>query len=446
MNNFRPASLWLHTLLLASFLAPFLAPALAPAQSFLLTGATVHTVSGQTWSPGQVQIKDGTIAAVGNSLPGAAGRVIDLTGLHLYPGLIAAGTTLGLLEIDAVRATLDTTEVGSHTPDVLSWLSVNPDSELIPVARANGITHVEPVPFGGRVSGQSSVMALSDWTIEDMVVRPRAGLHLDWPAMNLDTTPKEEFRNKSNWKSFKDQAQDRRIALQSLHDFFDEAQAYAQARQNAPDQTSIVPAWEAMRPFLAGQMPLMIHAEDVRQIQAAVNWSSQHRYKIVLYGGRDAWMIADLLAKHQIPVVFDHIFTLPTRDTAPYDVHFKAPSILHAAGVKVIFSQGGRHEAASLRNLPYAAAQAVAFGLPPGEALKGLTLYPAQILGVSDRLGSIEPGKEASLFAADGDILDIRANVKHLWIAGREASLESRHTRLYQKYKSRPREERKDRQ
>jgi len=132
------------------------------------------------------------------------------------------------------------------------------------------------------------------------------------------------------------------------------------------------------------------------------------------------------------------VFTLPTRDTAPYDVHFKAPSILHAAGVKVIFSQGDRHEAASLRNLPYAAAQAAAFGLPPLEALKGLTLYPAQILGVANRLGSIEPGKEATFFAANADILDIRAQVKHMWIAGREISLESRHTHLYHKYQNRP--------
>lgn len=431
MNKFHLASLWLAGLLLA--------PAHASAQTFLLTGAVVHTVSGQTWSPGQVQVKDGTIVAVGDHLPGAAGRVIDLTGLHLYPGIIAAGTTLGLIEIDAVRATMDTTEVGSHTPDVLSWLSVNPDSELLPVARANGITHFEPVPFGGRISGQSSVMALSGWTIENMVVRKLAGLHLEWPSMSLNTAPKEESRNKANWKSLKDQAQDRQTTLQTLQEFFDEAEAYAQARRHAPTSTTVVPVWDAMLPFLEGKMPLMVHAEEVRQIRAAVAWAAQHHYRIVIYGGRDAWMAAELLAQHQIPVVFDHVFTLPPRDTSPYDIHFKAPSILQAAGVKVIFSQGGRQEAASLRNLPYAAAQAIAFGLPSAEALKGLTLYPAQILGVSDRLGSIEPGKEASLFASDGDILDLRVNVKQLWIAGHEMSLESRHTRLYQKFKSRPR-------
>lgn len=160
---------------------------------------------------------------------------------------------------------------------------------------------------------------------------------------------------------------------------------------------------------------------------------------MILAGGRDAWMAAELLAERRIPVIYESVYEVPDHDTQAYDTQFKAPGILHKAGVKVAFSEGlGSTAATQIRNLPYAAGRAVAFGLPAAEALKGITLYPAQILGVDDRLGSIEKGKEATLFAADGDILDIRTNVKRMWIAGRETSLETRHTRLYEKYKARP--------
>src|SRR5207249_458177 len=179
--------------------------------------------------------------------------------------------------------------------------------------------------------------------------------------------------------------------------------------------------------------------DEARQIRAAVNWASTNHYKIILADGRDAWIVAELLAQKNVSVIYSHVFTLPGRDTEPYDVHFKAPAVLHKAGVKVAFTLGlSSMEAPLTRNLPYAAAQAVAFGLPESEALKGLTLYPAQLAGVADRLGSIEPGKDATLFASDGDILDSRGNVKRMWIDGKEISLESRHTRLYGKYKNRP--------
>lgn len=408
------------------------------ADSFVLRGAIVHTVSGPNLHPGSVLVRDGRITAVGETVSSDGSPVIDLDGMHLYPGLIAANTTLGLLEINSVRATRDTTEVGQFTPDVESWIAVNPDSELIPVARANGIAFFEPVPFGGWVSGQSGVMRTEGWTIEDMLVESPAALHLDWPSMNLNTTPKEEYRDKSRWTSLEDQDKERRARLREVDDFFQEAEAYARAAEAGGDNFQRVPAWEGMLPFLRGDVPLVIHADERRQIKSALEWAKHRDYRIVIYGGRDAWRLAEELAEAQVPVVYDHIFTLPTPDTANYDVHFRAPSLLHAAGVRVSFSQGGRFEAASLRNLPYAAAQAVAFGLPADQALKGLTLYPAEVLGVADRVGSIEPGKEATLFVSDGDILDIRSQVKRLWMAGREVSLDSRHTRLYERYRSRP--------
>jgi imidazolonepropionase-like amidohydrolase len=195
-----------------------------------------------------------------------------------------------------------------------------------------------------------------------------------------------------------------------------------------------------MLPYVRGELPITVHADEIRQIRAAVHWAATNHHKIILAGGRDAWMAADLLATNKVPVVYEHTYTLPARDTESYDVHFRAPALLQRAGVQVSFSLGSdSFDAALIKNLPYSAAQAVAFGLPEAEALKGLTLYPAQLAGVADRFGSLEPGKDATLFASDGDILDIRSHVTRMWVGGQEVSLESRHTRLYEKYKNRPR-------
>jgi imidazolonepropionase-like amidohydrolase len=405
----------------------------------------VHTVSGETFSPGQVLIQDGKIAAVGKTVPAQGARAVPLDGQHLYPGLIDLNTVVGLTEIQAVRATQDNTESGEFDPDVRSWIAVNPDSELIPVTRANGIAYFEPVPQGGPIAGQSGLVAVDGWTTEQMTIKKPVALHLFWPNLNLslDTASGPRRRGPTKPKSLEDQAKERRAKIQAIVDFFDEAQAYAKAREAAAtgkaSKPKIVPAWEAMLPYVLGELPVTVHADEVRQIRTAVHWASTNHYKIILADGRDAWVLADQLASNRIPVVYTHVFTQPTRDTDSYDVHFHAPAVLHDAGVQVVFSAGSDSFAApSARNLPFDAAQAVAFGLPAAEALKGITLYPAQLAGVADRLGSIEPGKEATLVACDGDILDLRANVKRLWLAGKEVSLESRHTRLYEKYRNRP--------
>ncbi|MGI8603602.1 MAG: amidohydrolase family protein [Verrucomicrobiales bacterium] len=423
-------------LLLPAFLVA--APTIG-AESLLLSGATVHTVSGETVSPGQVLIKDGKIAAVGASVEVNGAKVIDLKGQHLYPGLIAADSTLGLSEISAVRATRDDTEVGQYTPDVRAWMAVNPDSELIPVSRANGITHANVIPHGGIVAGQSGIVKLEGWTIEDMTTKSPSGLHVFWPGMELDTRSKEEWKDKSKWRSLADQAKERRAKVKELAEFFLEAKAYAKAKGSAADgKFETVPAWEAMLPFVRGEIPLVVHADELRQIRAALILAETNGYRMVLVGGRDAGELADQIARLHVPVVFDSVFTLPPQDSTGYDVQFKVPLRLHKAGIKIAFSEDGRFGASSLRNLPYVASQAVAFGLPREIALKGITLFPAEILGVHDRLGSIEPGKEASLIAVDGDILDLRSNVKRMWISGNEVSLESRHTRLYEKFRQRP--------
>jgi len=404
------------------------------AETFLLTGATIHTVSGATITNGSVLVKDGKIVNVFNALPATDAKQISLAGLHLYPGMIALNTDLGLVEIDAVRSTVDVREVGEYTPDVFSWHAVNPDSELLPVARANGVSHFEPVPSGAVVSGQSGLLALDGWTTEQMVEKKSIALHVFWPSANLDTTPKEKSRNPAKWKSLEDQDKERAEKLRELDDFFAEARAYAKAKAGAKD-FQIVPAWEAMLPVVRGEIPVTIHADEVRQIRAAISWATTNGVKMILADALDAWRVADLLATNKIPVIFNHVFTQPLRSEDNFDANFRAASVLTKAGVKVSFSGGG---ASLVKNMPYAAAQATAFGLSADEALKGITLYPAQIAGVADRLGSIEIGKDATLFVTDGDILDVRSNVKRLWIGGKEVSLETRHTRLYEKYKNRP--------
>ncbi len=421
----------------------FLFAADAPAETILLRNAIVHTVSGETLSAGDILIKEDKIEAVGASLTAPGARTIDLLGGHVYPGLIALDSGVGLGEIEAVRATQDSTEVGEYKPDVQSWIAVNPDSELIAVTRANGITHVEPAPQGGVVGGLSGLAALAGWTAEEMTIKHPTALHLYWPAMELDTTPKERFKDKSKFKSLEDQARERREQLRKLDDFFLEARAYAKAREaaakGAATDPGLNPPWEAMLPVVRGEIPIMVHAAELRQIKAAIGWAQTNNYRIVIVDGRDAWRAAALLATNKIPVIYEAIFALPARDDDSYDVNFKAPEVLRKAGVTVAFSHGPQSmEAPMTRNLPYDAAQAIAFGLPENEALKGLTLYPAQMMGVGSRLGSLEPGKEATLFVCDGSIFDLRANVKRMWIAGREVSLENRHTRLYDKYKNRP--------
>jgi imidazolonepropionase-like amidohydrolase len=422
------------------------APAMR-AQTLLLKNATVHPVSGPALSPGDVLIENGKVSQVGH-LDVKADKVIDLTGQHLYPGLFALNTSLGLIEIESIRATRDAEEAGQFVPEVQSWMAVNPDSELLPVARANGVAFFEPTPEGGMVAGQSGLMVMDGWTTEEMVFKKSAALHIYWPSMEISGGSGRRgggggFRRRGAAGSPEEQAKERERKVKELADYFDDAQAYAKARDasitNAAQNFGLNPQWEAMLPYVRGERPIIVHADELRQIKSALQWAETNHYKIVIAGGRDAWKVPDMLAKQSVPVIYSAIYTLPASDTEPYDVHFKAPELLRQSGVKVAMSmQGETGDAEFIRNLPYAASQAVAFGLPPDEALKAMTLYPAQIIGVDDRLGAIEPGKDATLFACSGDILDLRANVSRLWIGGHEVSLESRHTRLYDKYRNRP--------
>ena len=409
----------------------------AQASSLLLKDGWIFTASGPVLTNASVLIRDGRIEKVGAGLTDKADTVVELGGQRVFPGLIAPTTVLGLLEIDALRATRDTTEVGEYSADVSAWIAVNPDSELIPVARANGYTHAHVVPSGGTVSGYSGLIQLDGWTIEDLTVEKAVALHLRWPGFGLDTTPRPP--GKDSGPSLEDQVRDRDRKLREIDSFFTEAAAYSEAKKVAKDGFKTVPAWEAMLPIVRKERPLWIHVNEARGIRSAAEWSVRRGFKAVIAGGRDAWREAAYLAEHRIPVAYEHVFTQPVRDTDPYDVHYSAPAVLSKAGVLLAFSEGTEQfGASSIRNIPYSAAQARAFGLPYEDAVRGLTLNAAKMLGVSDRLGSIEPGKEATLFIADGDVLDLKAQVKRMWIRGREVDLSSRHTRLYEKYRKRP--------
>ena len=408
------------------------------AETVLYKAAEIQVVSGPAVSPGQMLVKDGRIVSVGKNVKVPKGaKVTDLGNLTLYPGLIAAPTSLGLTEINAVRATRDDREVGDYTTDVEAWVAVNPDSELIPVARANGVAHALVIPMGGRISGVSGLVRLHGWGVENMTVDKASFLHLWWPGTSLDVRPKEHAGSKR--KSLEEQDKDRRRQVTFIDEFFDDAEAYAKAKASGKPEFVEIPAWEAILPVLEKRLPIMLHADDARQIKTAVEWSRKRGFKVALAGGRDAWRVADLLAKEKIPVLYHHVFSLPPRDHDPHDLQFRAPGMLSKAGVKTIIGlRPGAWSAANLRNLPYHAAQAAAFGLSQREALASITLHPAEILGMADQLGSLEPKKEATFIAVEGDLLDARSQVKRMWIAGKEISLDSRHLRLYEKYRNRP--------
>jgi imidazolonepropionase-like amidohydrolase len=411
--------------------------AAAPPHPLAIVGATVHPMTGEPIAGATVLVVDGKITGIGERLtiPAGAERV-DATGKHLFPGFIDADSVLGLTEVGSVRGTVDVREAGSVNPSLRPELAINPDSELIPVARANGVLHVRVAARGGLIDGTSALIRLDGWTWHDLVAAAPVALQVEWPSLRIDRRPEARVRPKVQQERI-----DERI--RTLKEAFTTARAYLKGRDAAAaGQGPAVPAdarWEEMRPALERKIPVVVEANDLEQIEAAIAWSDAEGVRMILSGGSDAWRAAEKLAAKEIPVILGASLALPARSWEPYDTAYANAAKLHAAGVKVCISTGGDgFEAANTRNLPYQAAMAEAFGLPHEEALRAITRYPAEILGVSDRLGTIEEGRSASLILTDGDPLDIRTQVLRAWVDGRELDLTSRHTRLYERYKSRP--------
>jgi imidazolonepropionase-like amidohydrolase len=407
-----------------------------------ITNVRVVTVSGPVIEKGTVVVAKGRIAAVGKDVPVPPGAaVIDGSGKTLYPGLFDALTSIGLVEVASVAATVDTTEVGDVNPHAKAWVALHPDSDLVPVARANGVTTVLSAPSGGLVSGQSAVVRLAGTTPEAMTVKAGAALHLVYPSgrpTGGSSRPSEDEEPKTLEERLKEKKRNQEKALARLASLFAEAKAHAAAVAEAGRGARALPetslALEALAPYARGEAPVVVRADDEDDIRGAVRFGSDQGLRLVIAGGLEAWRCAALLKAKDFAVLLK-VHRLPSRESDPYDAPYANAAVLHRAGVRFAIVTD---DAENVRNLPYEAAMAAAYGLPAAEALRAITLSPAEIFGVADRVGAIAPGRDANLVLAEGDVLDTRARVTHVLVDGVPQSLETRHTRLYERYKDRP--------
>lgn len=409
----------------------------APAQSrpVVITNVMIHTVTGGTIPNASIAFEAGTITKIGGpseTLTIAGAEVIDATGKHVYPGMVAAVTTLGLSEIGAVRSTQDAREVGGVTPEARAAVAVNPDSWHIPVTRRNGVLLAGVMPSGGAVPGRVSVVRLDGWTWEDMAASADAGLAIDWPFVR-------PVRSRWMERSDEDQMKEMQKNLKVIEDLFAEADAYFAARKADPTTPTSV-RLEAVGPALRKEKPVYIRAQDLDQIQSAVSWGAKRGLKMILVGGRDATACADLLKKHDVGVIVTGTHRMPRRSDSAYDEAYRQPVDLQAAGLTWCLAGPGLTGNGNDRNLPYQASMAAAHGLDKDAALKSVTIWPAQMLGVSDRYGSLEVGKSATLILTDGDPLDIICNVEAAFIDGRRIDLTSKQTELAAKYREKYRQ------
>ena len=421
---------WATAILIATALTSVAAAPVA------LTGATVHTVSQGTIENATIVVDGGRIVAVGPQVaPPAGANVVPCQGKHVWPGFVDPFTTLGLTEISSVRGTNDFAEIGDINPNIRAEVALNPESDLIPVARVGGITSALLTPRGGAIAGTSALIHLDGWNREDMTLRSPVGLHVRWPAMGIDRSVLET-------RSEEEQKKERDRAIREIRQAFEDARAYGKARD--AEGKSGVPRheqdvkWDGMRKALRGEIAVMFHCSALNQIQAILKFIDEQELRnVVLVGGYDAWRVADELQRRNIAVITGATLELPARGSDAYDASMSLPARLQAAGVRYCISDGG--ETGNARNLPQHAAMASAFGLTHDQALRAVTLSVAEILGVGDRLGSIEPGKIADLVVGDGDPLDMTTHVEQVWIAGKSTSMENRQTRLFHKYDQRPR-------
>lgn len=429
-----------HNQVIALFLSLFLfnlthaaenVPARPQPKPVALKGATIHPVTGPDIPGGTILFDNGKITAIGVNLPIAPGTdVIELSNKHIYPGFISANSALGLMEIGAARATLDLAESGLINPNIRAASSINPDSELIPVARSNGILTAHVVPEGGLIAGQSALIRMDGWTPENLTIRSPAGMHVRWPDLTIDRDPRAE-------KSARDQQKSIDRAVKQIRESFQTARAYWQARKSGTPALKSDLRWEALMPVFDGTLPVFIHANTVAQIEAVLAWSKEMQLKIVLVGGQEAWRMIPQLKENGTPVIITRSTVLPLQRDDAYDSTFSNAAKLHEGGVRFCMAMEDRGlRAPHERSLPYEAAMASAFGLPKEEALKAVTLYPAQILGIADQVGSLEVGKSATLFIVNGgDPLDFPAHVEAAYIDGRLIDINNRQTRLRDKYK-----------
>ena len=408
-------------------------------QPVVLEHATVHTVSDGVVLDGTIWFVDGVIGGVlpaGEPLQLPEGSPeplrIDLGGRHVYPGMISAHTSLGLVEIGQVPQSVDTSELGELSPEASALTAVNPDSAAIPVARRNGVLVAATFPTGGLLPGRAAVIRLDGWTNDEMAVRADAGPVISWPSAAASRFSRFRGRGGDD-----DDGERTRRARRRIDAAFDAAAAWQAARDDDA-KVALDVRHQALVPALRGDVPVFVMANDAEQIESAVLWGTGRGLRIVIIGGHEARACAALLREHGVPVVIDGVHRLPRREDAAYDEPFTLPRDLAQAGVRFCIATGEGYS--NDRNLPYHAATAAAFGLDPRRALAAITQHAAEILGVGDALGSLAQGKHATLFVSDGDPFELDTTIERAWIHGREVDLRSKQTELARKYRERYRQ------
>ena len=370
-------------------------------------------------------------------------KVIDGKGLEVYPGFFDPVTQMGLSEIGAVRATVDTTETGEFNPDVVAATAVLPSSAHIPVVRASGITEVLAVPASGGfdsgsatnlVGGQASAIYLAGWTTDEMAIRRNAAMVINWPEIETRTFDIATFSMKD--KPFSEAKKEYDKQIDQLTDWFEQSRHYAQALEKAPAGSFERDVkLEAIVPVVRGQMPVLVFADNARDIRNAVEFCEAQKLRMILAGGTEAWKVKDLLRSKNIPVILRPTLGDPPEEDDAYDRLLTQPAELAAAGVKIAF---GSFDNSFARRLGQQAANAISHGLSHEEGLKAITLYPAQIFGLDSQLGTLEPGKVANVIVTNGDPLELTTEVRYLFIQGKLTSTDNKQKELYEKYLNRP--------
>jgi imidazolonepropionase-like amidohydrolase len=402
-------------------------PAAKQKKSILLMNGIAHIGNGQLIENSVVGFKDGKITLIGDARTmridiSAWDTTINISGKHVYPGFIAPNSTLGLTEIEAVRASNDWYEVGGYNPHVRSQIAYNAESRIIPTVRTNGVLLAQVTPRGGRISGTSSVMQLDGWNWTDATQRKDDGVHINWPSVYS--------RQWSDNGMVYEKSKNYEAQKQELQQFFAEAKAYLEN----PSERNL--RFEAMRGVFNGTQRLYIHADAVKDITESVAFAQKFGVKhVVIVGGTDSWKCAEFLKNKNISVMLTRVHSLPVRSGDDLDQPFKTAAQLHDAGVLFCFQNEGDQEASHTRNLPFLAGTAVAYGLPKEQAVAALTGNAALILGIADRTGTLEAGKDATLFISEGDALDMSTNkVTWAFIEGRRLDLRNEQQELNEIY------------
>ena len=419
---------------LGVLLAILLLATVAQAQTYAITGGTIHTLAGRTFV-GTVVVRDGRIVEAGPDVQAPAGaEVVDATGKHVYPGMFDAGSEIGLTEVGAVDVTNDSQEQGDFKPHLQTATAIHPATEHIPVARANGITHTMALPQGGIIAGQASLIGLDGWTVEEMDIDPGAAMVINFPSLRARGRGYGGFGGASQ-RSFADTERRYQEQVASLDEWMEGGRMYAKARAAGEAGPNL--EMEAMAKVVDREMPVLLAANGERDIRHAVEWAEAQNIRYVITGGSEAWKIADWLAEHHVQIILGASQTMPAGPDEEYDEAYANAGKLYAAGVKIAFAT---FNSSDVRTLPYEAAMTVPYGLPREAALEGVMKNAAEMLGLGDRMGTIEPGKIANLIVTDGDPLEIQTQVLDLFILGRQVSTDNKHKALYEKYRARPKE------